>query len=97
MIYLFDTRYSFNQLGVDEFKNSTLREEFKKHIDKNDLGNVIDKTPLVGYAIEFPPIDNDPGGTYLQGDYELEVDEDNIDNNEEDADEYEGIADNSEA
>lgn len=71
MIYLFDTRYSFNQLGVDEI----LRQEFKEYIDKNGLNNVVDNTPLVGYAIEFPSIKNDPGGTYLQGDYELDIDE----------------------
>ena len=75
MIYLFDSRYSFNQLGVDELKYPTLREEFRKYIDENDLGNIIDNTPLVGYAIEFPSIKNDPGGTYLQGDYELDIDE----------------------
>ena len=72
MIYLFDSRYSFNQIGASE----DLRIEFKEYIDKNDLSDIIDKTPLVGYAIEFPPIKNDPGGTYLQGDYELEINED---------------------
>lgn len=90
MIYLFDTRYSFNQLGVDEIKYPTLRQEFKEYIDKNDMVNIIDNTPLVGYAIEFPPIENDPGGTYLQGDYELDLDEEA--SNEMD-DELEGIID----
>jgi hypothetical protein len=55
------------------------------------MENKIDfKLPLVGYAIEFPPIENDPGGTYLQGDYELDVDEE-ISNEIED--EIEGIID----
>ena len=90
MIYLFDSRYSFNQHGVDELKYPTLREEFRKYIEENDLGNVIDNTPLVGYAIEFPPIKKEIGGTYLQGDYELDVDEEV--SNEID-DELEGIND----
>lgn len=87
MIYLFDSRYSFNQLGVDD---PTLKEEFKEYIIDNELTDVIDNTPLVGYAIEFPPIKNDPGGTYLQGDYELDLDEEV--SNEID-DELEGIID----
>lgn len=72
MIYLFDSRYSFNQLGVDEKKYPTIKKEFKDFINKNGLENVIINTPLVAYAIEFPPIEKDPGGTYLQGDYDLE-------------------------
>ena len=86
MIYLFDTRYSFNQIGANE----TLKEEFKDYIDKNDLGDVVENTPLVGFAIEFPPIEKDPGGTYLQGDYELDIDEEI---NDEMDDELEGIND----
>ncbi|GGZ88209.1 Z1 domain-containing protein [Algibacter mikhailovii] len=99
MIYLFDSSYAFNQKftsNKDPEKHEELKREFKLYIDKNDLTDIIDKTPLVGYAIEFPPIKKDPGGTYLQGDYELEIDEDNIDNKEEEADEFEGITDNSE-
>lgn len=72
MIYLFDSRYSYNQLGVDDAKYPTLTKEFNDYIIKNGLENVINNTPLVGYAIEFPPIEKDPGGTYLQGDYDLE-------------------------
>ena len=64
--------------------------EFKEYIDKNDLGDVVENTPLVGYAIEFPPIEKDPGGTYLQGDYELDIDEEI---NDEMDDELEGIND----
>ena len=29
--------------------------------------------PLVGYAIGFPPMKNDPGGIYMQGDYDLDI------------------------
>ncbi len=86
MIYLFDTRYAFNQLGAGE----DLRIEFKDYINDKDLGDVINNTPLVGYAIEFPPFEKDPGGTYLQGDYRLEIDEEI---NDEVDDELEGISD----
>lgn len=99
MIYLFDSIYAFNQnftSNKNPERNKELKREFKDYINLHELGDIIDNTPLVSYAIEFPPIKNDPGGTYLQGDYELEIDEDNIDNNEEDADEFEGITDNSE-
>ena len=90
MVYLFDTRYSFNQIGANE----TLKEEFKDYIDKNDLGDVVENTPLVGFAIEFPPIEKDPGGTYLQGDYKLDIDEEI---NDEMDDELEGINDEIES
>jgi hypothetical protein len=79
MIYLFDSSYVFNQKFTskkDPEKNKGLKRKFKEYIDKNDLSDVVDNTPLVGYAIEFPPIKNDPGGTYLQGDYKLDFDED---------------------
>ena len=78
MIYLFDSNFAFNQNFIsrkDPEKNEILMREFKEYIDKNGLNNVVDNTPLVGYAIEFPSIKNDPGGTYLQGDYELDIDE----------------------
>jgi hypothetical protein len=91
MIYLFDSRYSFNQIGASE----DLRIEFKEYIEKNQLGDILKNTPLVGYAIEFPPISNDPGGIYLQGDYELEYDmeenEEILENEE--IEELEGIID----
>lgn len=86
MIYLFDSNYAFNQLGKNS-EDKQLKNKFKEYYE----GNNIDlKIPLVGYAIEFPPIENDPGGTYLQGDYELEVDE--VISNEAE-DEIEGIDD----
>ena len=54
------------------------------------FGNI----PLVGYAIEFPPIKNDPGGIYVQGDYNLGVDEDYL-RDELEEDEYSGIPDSN--
>ena len=47
-----------------------------------ELANIVDtegidlNTPLVGYAIGIPPIDPDPGGTYVKGDYDIADDED---------------------
>jgi hypothetical protein len=90
MIYLFDSKYSFNQDFTnkkDPEKNKELKDKFRVYKDENKIDF---KLPLVGYAIEFPPIENDPGGTYLQGDYELDVDEE-ISNEIED--EIEGIID----
>ncbi len=37
--------------------------------------NIDDTIPLIGYALGFPPIDPDPGGHYLQGNYNIEEDE----------------------
>ena len=94
MIYLFDSKYAFNQEFTnkkDPEKNKELKDKFRVYKDENKIDF---KLPLVGYAIEFPPIENDPGGTYLQGDYELDVDEE-ISNEIED--EIEGIIDINEA
>jgi len=89
MIYLFDSHYAFNQLGSNS-NDLDLKEEFEKFKDNNEIDLNI---PLVGYAIEFPPIENDPGGIYLQGDYELDIDEELGDDLEEESDDSEGIPD----
>lgn len=66
IIYLFDSTYSFNQEdGKDD-------QDFKDYVEAN---NIDLDTPLVGYAIGFPPIDNDPGGYYVKGDYDINKDE----------------------
>jgi hypothetical protein len=73
MIYLFDSIYAFNQEFTskkDPEKNLDLKQKFEAYIVKNDIDLEI---PLVGYAIEFPPINEDIGGTYLQGDYNLDA------------------------
>lgn len=72
MVYLFDSEYAFNQEFTnkkDLEKNKELKAKFSTYIEENDIDIDI---PLVGYAIEFPPIEKDPGVTYLQGDYDLE-------------------------
>jgi len=63
IVYLFDSHYSFNHEAGKE--DLDLIEYVKEQ--KIDLN-----IPLVGYAIGFPPIENDPGGIYVQGDYNLE-------------------------
>lgn len=71
IIYLFDSNYAFNQKG----KNSTesgLKEEFFDFINNEEIDLNI---PLVGYALGFPPMKDAPGGTYMQGDYDLTDDE----------------------
>jgi hypothetical protein len=40
--------------------------------------------PLVGFAIGFPPIEPDPGGVYVHGNYGFEEDEE-LDPNETDS------------
>lgn len=72
MVYLFDSNYAFNQEFTskkDPDKNNELKEKFSAYIKENGIDLSI---PLVGYAIEFPPIEKEIGGTYLQGDYDLE-------------------------
>lgn len=66
IVYLFDSHYSFNR----EANKEDL--EFEEYVTKHKIDLNI---PLVGYAIGFPPIKNDPGGIYAQGDYNLEEDE----------------------
>ncbi len=71
IIYLFDSRFAFNQEGKNS-ENPTTKREFEEYYKKEDIKLEI---PLVGYAIGFPPIEDDPGGIYMQGDYDLDLDE----------------------
>jgi hypothetical protein len=68
IIYLFDSYYSFKQEKGAEDQDP----EFKSFVEQ---GGYNLETPIVGYAIGFPPIKDDPGGEYVQGDYNLELDE----------------------
>ena len=66
VIYILDSYYIFLQekgKGDPEMKAFVENEG----IDLN--------TPLIGYAIGFPPIEPDPGGEYVHGDYGIEEDE----------------------
>jgi hypothetical protein len=69
IVYLFDSHFTFNQNGKNS-KDEYVKSEFKEFIDKENIDLEI---PLVGYAIGFPPIKNDPGGIYMQGDYDLDL------------------------
>lgn len=74
VIYLLDSYYVFLQeKGKEDSQLKALVES--EGIDLN--------IPLVGYAIGFPPIDPDPGGVYVHGNYGFD-DEDEIDYNDED-------------
>jgi hypothetical protein len=66
VIYLFDSYYSFNQeKGAEQSRFSRFVTEGGYDLD----------IPLVGFALGFPPIKNDPGGIYVRGDYNLDIDE----------------------
>ena len=67
IIYLFDSHYVFAQDG--DTPDSDLRELVIS--DDHDLN-----IPLVGYAMGFPPIKNDPAGQYALRRYELDEEED---------------------
>ena len=67
IVYLFDSHYSFNHAP-----GKKPDEKFIAYVDDKGIDLNI---PLVGYAIGIPPIENDPGGFYSKGDYDLEEDE----------------------
>jgi hypothetical protein len=46
-------------------------------------GNFNLDIPLIGYAFGFPPISPDPGGIYIKGDYNLDIDEEITEQEEE--------------
>jgi hypothetical protein len=66
VIYILDSYYVFLQeKGKEDPSFKTIVE--KDQIDLN--------IPLVGYAIGFPPIEPDPGGVYVHGNYGFEEEE----------------------
>lgn len=73
LIYILDTHYVFRQDSGD----TGLKEMIEREgIDLN--------IPLIGYAIGFPPIEPDPGGVYVHGNYGFD-EEDEIEFNEVDS------------
>jgi len=74
VIYLFDSHYVFNQEGAPKRPEKEY-EKFNQFVKREDINTDI---PLVGYAIGFPPIDEDIGGVFMKGNYELDevLDED---------------------
>lgn len=75
VIYLFDSKYVFRQEGKSGY------EDFDKLVNESNYDLSV---PLVGYALGFPPIEPDPGGVYVQGDYNIEEDEEYGDYSESD-------------
>ncbi|MDB4055531.1 Z1 domain-containing protein [Akkermansiaceae bacterium] len=67
VIYLIDAKGVFRQRDEDD------DEQMKIFVEKQNIDLSI---PLVGYAIAFPPISPDPGGTYMEGDYDRSDDQD---------------------
>ena len=85
IIYLLDTNYVFHKKGK-KAEDPETKNIFDDYLNKQKIDLNI---PLVGYALGFPPIENDPGGEYMQGDYDLNLDE----GDDESDDEIEGIID----
>ncbi len=65
LIYILDTHYVFRQDSGDK--------KLKEIVDSENIDLNI---PLIGYAIGFPPIEPDPGGIYVHGNYGFEDEED---------------------
>ncbi len=75
VIYILDSYYVFLQeKGKEDSQLKTIVES--EGIDLN--------IPLIGYAIGFPPIEPDPGGVYVHGNYGFD-DEEEIEFNEADS------------
>lgn len=64
LIYILDTHYVFRQDSGDA--------ELKEMVEIEGIDLNI---PLIGYAIGFPPIEPDPGGLYVHGNYGFEEEE----------------------
>jgi len=74
VIYLFDSHYVFNKEGAPERPEDDYKEFHQLVKDKAIDTDV----PLIGYAIGFPPIEDDIGGVFMKGNYQLDevLDED---------------------
>jgi hypothetical protein len=69
VIYILDSYYVFLQEQDRE------DPQLKAIVESEGINLNI---PLIGYAIGFPPIDPDPGGVYVHGNYGYDEDEDNL-------------------
>jgi len=72
IIYLFDSHHVFNQKGSNA-NDTDLKAKFLNYKNENNINLDI---PMIGYALGFPPIENDPGGIYMKGDYVLNLEND---------------------
>lgn len=76
VIYILDSYYVFLQeQGKEDSQLKTIVES--EGIDLH--------IPLIGYAIAFPPIEPDPGGEYVYGNYGIRADEEEIEYSEADS------------
>lgn len=66
VIYILDSYYVFLQ------ENSKEDSQLKAIVESEGIDL---NTPLIGYAIGFPPIEPDPGGVYVHGNYGFEEEE----------------------
>ena len=67
VVYLFDPVYVFNQ--EDKRKKDSDYDKFNELVNNEGISLEV---PLIGYAIGFPPIEEDIGGVYMRGDYDLD-------------------------
>lgn len=67
VIYFLDAHYVFCQEKGNE------DPELKRIVETEGVNLNI---PIIGYALGFPPIEPDPGGEYVHGDYGIEEDGD---------------------
>jgi hypothetical protein len=66
VIYILDSYYVFLQ------ENSKEDSQLKAIVESDGIDL---NTPLIGYSIGFPPIEPDPGGVYVHGNYGFEEEE----------------------
>jgi hypothetical protein len=78
IIYLIDLARVF------EVKEGVIDTELVEYASKKGLDMNI---PLVGYAIGFPKLSGNIGGTYVRGDYQLELPFEDVEENEDEFDE----------
>jgi hypothetical protein len=67
VVYLFDPLYVFNQ--EEKRKDDNAYHKFHELVKNEDINPDI---PLIGFAIGFPPIEEDIGGVYMRGEYDLD-------------------------
>ncbi|MFT7158503.1 MAG: hypothetical protein ACI8Q1_003535, partial [Parvicella sp.] len=68
VIYLFDPIYAFNLEGGTQ-RPPKEYEKFNQFVKDEGINPNI---PLIGYAIGFPPMEEDIGGVFMKGDYDLD-------------------------
>jgi len=70
VIYLLDAKDAFHQ--NDKLEDSDIQELYDQYWKDEDINPNV---PLLGYVFGFPPLDEQIGGTYLRGNYDLELED----------------------